>query len=913
MNNLLNFIDAGISIIPTTSDKLPFFQLLPNNKWDEFQRRLPTPKEIAKWQQYKSISIAIVCGEVSGNLEVIDIDNHKGNADATYNDFKEIVESYSSTLWNSLIVEKSQSGGYHIIYRFDGKSEGSKKLALQYIDNKKDTFIETKGEGGYVIVSPSPGYSLMQGSFTHITTLSNDDRYFLLQVAKSFNEITEEVSYNPPSVITNTNNDNTNTTRPGDKLNDIGDHRELLLNAGWTLLSTTSKGTELWRRPGKNRGISATYNHIPNRFYVFSTNADPFENNRVYDKFAIYTMLNYNGDWKQAARHIKDDYPQYFNNIKINKMQPVANHNEKTIEHKPVKIASTSQKPNILPKIETTRMPTKQNSNITNEQHPFKDNSIATPPLQDDGTDVQFAPNTIFWKDIIDSHKNPKLVISKAKLINFLEYHKFGKIWLDTNVSQFIRLKDHIITEETPETIIDFIKGNILNLPDGNITDNFSKQDIWEACLNNISKLKAKDLLETLKIYDIHFIKDTKDTCFFFFKNCIVEVTENEIISKSYANITNYIWHDQIIQHNFTLLPEDEASNPYNSVFGKFLLKVCSPISKEDPLNRDARIVDEDRYQALASAIGYLLHTYQNPSLTKAVIFCEEKLSTDDDANGRTGKGLTSYAVSKLRKRVTYNGKSVDFNDKFFYQKISPDTQLVYFDDVKKNFDFESLFSVLTEGFSIEYKGMKPIEIKFDDVPKFLISTNSVLANDNDSYKARKFEIEFSDYFSADYTPIDEFGENLFEKGWADNDPEWDWFFNYMLNCARLYLKEGLVYYEPVNLVERKLKATINDEFLEYADGLLEKMENGEKIYREDLYNGFVNQYKAYALNSKFAVSSKSTTRWFNQYLKLKKIEYIEAREPSRNDRRRYWILTKYIQNNEVINNNKEEDNELPF
>lgn len=408
--------------------------------------------------------------------------------------------------------------------------------------------------------------------------------------------------------------------------------------------------------------------------------------------------------------------------------------------------------------------------------------------------------------------------------------------------------------------------------------------------------------------YDLNFIKDTADKAFFFFKNGIVEVSQRGIVLKNYNEIEGYIWKEQIIDHNFKLIDDDIAGNPKNSMFGRFLEKVCSPANPDFPFDRSKRIVDNDRLKSLMTAIGYLLHTYQNPALTKAVIFCEEKISQNDDANGRTGKGLTAQALSKLRKRVTYNGKQIDFTDKFFYQKITPDTQLLYFDDVKKNFDFEALFSLLTEGFSIEYKRMQPIEVPFDKTPKVLISTNNVLSNDNDSHRARKFEIEFADYFSADYTPLDEFHSMLFEAGWKDDDDEWDKFYNFMLICVELFLIISLTPYTPTNLIERKIIAAIdNDDFRDFCDAQYEKMEKGERIFRDQLLKDFINEYPNYNSNSKFAVSQKMTTKWFNLYLQLKKIDFVDARLKSRGQRPRYWILRKYY-DNQQLNDNDEND-----
>lgn len=61
-------------------------------------------------------------------------------------------------------------------------------------------------------------------------------------------------------------------------------------------------GTGYWRRPGKDKGVSASTNYQQsNLLYVFSTST-LFEPERGYTKFAAYTLMEHNGDFKVAAK-----------------------------------------------------------------------------------------------------------------------------------------------------------------------------------------------------------------------------------------------------------------------------------------------------------------------------------------------------------------------------------------------------------------------------------------------------------------------------------------------------------------------------------------------------------------------------------------------------------------------------------
>ncbi len=79
---------------------------------------------------------------------------------------------------------------------------------------------------------------------------------------------------------------------------------EVLL-AGWKTVRENGDIVHLCR-PGKDAGVSATIGHCRTeragpKLYVFSTNAQPFEEGKSYSKFEAYTLLQHGGDFKAAA------------------------------------------------------------------------------------------------------------------------------------------------------------------------------------------------------------------------------------------------------------------------------------------------------------------------------------------------------------------------------------------------------------------------------------------------------------------------------------------------------------------------------------------------------------------------------------------------------------------------------------
>ena len=87
--------------------------------------------------------------------------------------------------------------------------------------------------------------------------------------------------------------------QPGDDYDKLDEWKTVLKDKGWK-----EEKTDHWTRPGKTSGTSATWNKckIPNRFWVFSSDAPPFQHNKTYRPWHIYTLLEHAGEWPDAAR-----------------------------------------------------------------------------------------------------------------------------------------------------------------------------------------------------------------------------------------------------------------------------------------------------------------------------------------------------------------------------------------------------------------------------------------------------------------------------------------------------------------------------------------------------------------------------------------------------------------------------------
>lgn len=298
------------------------------NSWKPYQTRLPLEAELRSWFESEgsklhapgsSLSMCLVCGAVSGHLEMIDFDNWDGGGGEAFEAWREAVEAASPGLLERLVIETTPSGGRHVVYRCDTPVSGNTKLAQRRIDVDTDepvivgskeyaprrdasgawvvtvTIIETRGEGGLFLCDPSPGYEVVQGDLREPPVITADERDVLLGCAWALDETPAEIVGEGAASASSVSDGG--AFRPGDDFNVRGDPCEILLRHGWALVR--SGENEYWRRPGKAAGTSAT---LKDRvFYVFSTNAAPFEAHKGYSPFAVYALLDHHGDFAAAA------------------------------------------------------------------------------------------------------------------------------------------------------------------------------------------------------------------------------------------------------------------------------------------------------------------------------------------------------------------------------------------------------------------------------------------------------------------------------------------------------------------------------------------------------------------------------------------------------------------------------------
>ena len=450
-----------------------------------------------------------------------------------------------------------------------------------------------------------------------------------------------------------------------------------------------------------------------------------------------------------------------------------------------------------------------------------------------------------------------KIQIDLLKYKLFLERNGFKKYFPDgSQKPTWLYIQSNKVVETSIEKIKDFVLDYLIQR---------QQIDVWKYCAG-YQNLFSENLLAMIETVELMMLKDTKTTSYLAFKNGILEVNKNHIKLIDYIDVNGYVWDSQIIQRDWEQL--DDFNNEYKTFINN--------ISADEPL-------------PIESVIGYLLSTYKNKMNNKAVILNDEVIS--ENPEGGTGKGLFVQGLRQIRRVSILDGKTFDDKKSFPYQTVSPETQVLVFDDVKKNFDFESKFSLVTEGMTLERKNKDAIRLKVEESPKMVISTNYAIRGEGNSHDRRRFELEIAQYYGKNLTPYDEFGKQLFDD-WELL--EFQKFDNYMVYCLQVYLKNGLIIQNAKNLKMRKFIAETCMEFYEWIND----KDNFPIGIRNDKTQYFVKFTEEYQDFKKW-LTRKKFNIWVQKFATFKKLEYTEG-----NTNGMRWFM---------LGNEIEDDNDIMF
>lgn len=501
--------------------------------------------------------------------------------------------------------------------------------------------------------------------------------------------------------------------------------------------------------------------------------------------------------------------------------------------------------------------------------------------------DQKILPHEQFWKKIFDGYdKNEKEKFKYGfhyvNILTFLRNRGFALYELSDSEKQkdrFIHVDGKVVYETNPKKIrryvIDFSREEV-------------EEPVLEMLLRGGRQYLGPDKLSDLFFNRPQFNTSQKDCHYLYFKNGYWKITADKIEQRPLSELPKHIWESQIIDFEPKYmgkpmidvqrkgdkwqLKKSESFNKsdiatFYEKTSNFHWKKTQELktnekgvarwddrkTKEEILPEDRKIL-ADNLVAKMVAAGYLMHDFLDFSNMKAVVCMDGLESRVGESNGGTGKGAWCGQFEKLVPVHWINGKRRNLDDdKHIHGGVTEATKIIYYEDLRVNFDFENLFPVITRGTWVEKKG---VDGHKEDPKKVLLDTNHALNGSSNSFARRQFNISFSDYYNKQRTIADDYGYQLFEE-WPET--QWNSFYNWIATCCQVYLKYRLEYAIPQNgLEKRKLRQAIGEKFMEWATGVFDKKDGiflNQKISKSVAWEMFLEEYpmqKKYVDTAKF-------------------------------------------------------------
>lgn len=486
-----------------------------------------------------------------------------------------------------------------------------------------------------------------------------------------------------------------------------------------------------------------------------------------------------------------------------------------------------------------------------------------------------------FWNQT-QTKDSVKYSFNYERAYRFLQRRGYYKMRTDGGDYKLVHHADHLISDtnktEIQDYVIDFVRG-------------YKREGVdKEEVLNMLHRAKAQYLgeysLSSLLTREPEYAKPSRDSQVLIFATKYWRITADGVEEKDLTAADFDYWESDKkrfdahrLEHRLINLSEEDGDlqlsfgpDAADCNFLDFLIR-ASWFTWDKHMDEhrrywfdevDSKITDyvsEYKLSLLSklTAIGYLLHQYNNQGVQKAIIAMDERISPVGDSQGRSGKSLMGAALEQMVNLVNIPGKGLDLvNDRFTFEQVTSQTRVILLDDLDMRFDFELLFPLITGSVQVNAKGKQRFSLTGHQKPKFLLTTNHAILGSSGSFRDRQFKVAFSNYFDEDYKPEMVYGCQFWSEDW--DQKQWNLFYNLMAECVELYLLaqkhhwgvggSGLIECPSENLDKRLLRQEMTEGFYDWMvkylniDELDPHNVSGtrlnQRIERIEMYNSYL-------------------------------------------------------------------------
>lgn len=661
-NLIESYLELGINIIPVrdkaaTYNGKTYDKKTPYQGWKKYQSEKIIKNDLFyQLNQNKTEWAAFVCGKISNNLFVIDIDSkwYRGFEAIYFSDIKNLFPD----LWTKLRIHKTPSGGYHIIYFLESAPPPSSKLAsrlptIQEIEDYKTKnpnaknelksvcFLETRGEGSLCGFT-GEGYSIHIDN--PIPTLTIQESASLVSLGQSYNEY---VKYEKPYTVTKTVSDYYDEN-PFEHFNNSPEGEKVLEDNGWMPNGRNQKFVWYSRPNSKSKAVHASFN-LEKRCYFIFTSSTEFEPEKGYNPSTALGKIKFNDDKRALYEYLVN---QGFG--KVNKQRELST----------------------VKKIVKTKAVAKIPENFSPEAKMHYQVMAAAVK--------ETYPHGTFWS-LNDENKTE---ISREGLLNIASELGFKLYRGDLHL-----LKENVIYKATERNFQDILKDYIKE-------DDPNEQENVCNSFESFMQKNGKYTMSRLPIIqETEILKDGPAVCYKFFKNGYIKIEANGCQALEYPTEL-YVFAEKIQSRDYAM---------YDG--GKYVeyLKLATSQNNIDNLQKTIGFLCHEYKDETTGYIIVLTETCPNPKDgggTGKNVFCNllQYSTTYHSKNGSQVKfdekffqswnGQRIMGISDVPKNFPYEFLKEPSTGTFILKKLFKDEVEIPCEDgpkfvIQTNFSFE--------------------------------------------------------------------------------------------------------------------------------------------------------------------------------------------------------------------------------